>query len=255
MEERGRRQARQVNQQAASPLIVALDCASADSARALVKQLAGLPLAMFKVGSELFTAAGPAFLDELRRQGHRVFLDLKFHDIPNTVAGAVAAAARLGVSLVNVHAAGGLAMMRAAVGAAREGSAATKVIAVTVLTSLAQDDLLRTGIPSTAEEQVLRLAGMAAEAGLDGVVASTREAAVLRRRFPRPFLLVTPGVRPSWAPDSGDQKRVASPAEALGAGADFLVVGRPITASPNPREAAARLLADLRALTSTTGLY
>ena len=236
----------------ASPLIVALDFPSAEPAARLVERLRAVPVGLFKVGSELFTAAGPQFVSETLRQKNRaVFLDLKFHDIPNTVAGAARAAARLGVSLLTVHAAGGVAMMRAAAGAVREVSPETRLLAVTLLTSLAQEDLVRGGVVGAPQDHVLRLAEMAVQAGLDGVVASAAEAATVRRYFPRPFLLVTPGIRPSWArrpaAQAEDQQRVATPADALAAGADFVVVGRPITSAPDPEEAANRVLRELRA--------
>ena len=235
----------------ASPLIVALDFPSADPAAQLLERLRAVPVGMFKVGSELFTAAGPQFVRETLQQNNRaVFLDLKFHDIPNTTVGAARAAARLGVSLLTVHAAGGVAMMRAAARAAREVSPETRMLAVTMLTSLTQEDLARTGVVQAPQDHVSRLAEMAVQAGLDGVVASPEEVATLRRQFPRPFLLVTPGIRPTWAtpPASGaeDQRRVATPAAALAAGADFIVVGRPITAAPDPAEAANRILEELR---------
>jgi len=200
---------------------------------------------MLKVGSELFTAAGPDIVRNLVGRGYPVFLDLKFHDIPNTVARAVAAAGRLGVSLVNVHALGGVEMMRAAVEAAGEAAPGMHVIAVTMLTSHDDAEIGRIGLPGAAQEHVLRLAGLAAEAGLAGVVASPEETAALRARFPRPFLIVTPGIRPAWAPDRGDQKRVATPADAMEAGADYIVVGRPVTAAPDPADAVARILREL----------
>lgn len=207
---------------------------------------------MFKVGSELFTSAGPGFVRGLAAQEQRIFLDLKFHDIPSTVAGAVRAAGRLGIRLLNVHASGGAAMMRAALAAARETSPGMQLIAVTVLTSLAAEDLSAAGIARSAGEQVLRLAEMAAEAGLDGVVASAEEAAMLRARFPRPFLIVTPGIRPAAVGGQQptgphDQRRIATPSEALAAGADYIVVGRPITHAPDPLQAALRIVEELRA--------
>lgn len=222
----------------------------------MVRCLEGLEVGMFKVGSELFLSAGPDVVRAVKDRGFRVFLDLKFHDIPNTVAGAVAAAGRLGVDLLNVHASGGEAMMRAALAAARAGSPRLRLIAVTVLTSLAAGDLQRAGIASGPQEQVLCLATLAAESGLDGVVTSAAEAASLRARFPRPFLIVTPGIRPDW-PEAGwqqrpgtlaDQKRVATPAGALAAGADYIVVGRPITQAPDPRAAVTRILEELSVL-------
>ncbi len=203
---------------------------------------------MFKVGSELFTAAGPDLVTRIIGEGQRIFLDLKFHDIPNTAAGAVRAAARLGVHLLNVHAAGGAAMMKSALEAACETSPHMRLIAVTLLTSLGASDLSDLGLPRAPGEQVLRLAEMAAGAGLHGVVASPEEAALLRARFPRPFLLVTPGIRPDWqqAGSAGsDQKRVATPAAAIRAGADFIVVGRPITQAADPRAAALRVIEEI----------
>jgi orotidine-5'-phosphate decarboxylase len=229
----------------ASRLIVALDFPSAEAALALVDHLRAIPVGMFKVGSELFTAAGPQLVREILGQRRQVFLDLKFHDIPNTVAGAVAAAASLGASLLTVHAPGGVQMMRAAAGAARAASPQTRVLAVTVLTSLARQELKRSGVSRSPQQQVLALAKMAREAGLDGVVASPQEVEALRRRFPKPFLLVTPGIRPTWAAAAGDQKRVATPSAALAAGADYIVVGRPITAAPDPAQAAARIVDEL----------
>lgn len=228
-----------------SPLIVALDYPAPAAALDLVRHLQGVNIGLFKVGSELFTASGPALVQDITSRNRHVFLDLKFHDIPNTVAGAVAATARLGVWLLNVHASGGLAMMRAARQAAEQTEPRPRVIAVTLLTSLGHADLERAGLSRTPEEQVLWLAEMAAEAGLDGVVASPAEAVALRRRFSRPFLIVTPGIRPAWAVEAGGQKRVATPQDAMAAGADFIVVGRPITAAPDPIEAAAKILEEI----------
>lgn len=235
----------------ASALIVALDVPSAEGALALVKRLRDIPVSLFKVGSELFTAAGPQCVREILDQGGQVFLDLKFHDIPNTVARATAAAARLGVSLLTVHATGGVDMMRAAKQAVHEVSPQTRVVAVTLLTSLAQEDLARGGVVVKLQDLVMRLAEMAAEAGLDGVVTSPNEVGLLRRYFSRPFLLVTPGIRPFWAVEAGGQKRVATPAAALAAGADYIVVGRPIIAAPDPARAAASILDELRAASPT----
>lgn len=227
----------------ASPLIVALDFAAGQTAMEAVRRLGDAPVGMFKVGSELFTAAGPEFVRNLAAQ-HGVFLDLKFHDIPNTVAGAVAAAVQLSVAMLNVHASGGITMMRAARQAAAPGGA-TRVIAVTLLTSLGSPDLAQIGIARSPGEQAVRLAEMAAEAGMDGIVCSPAEVAQLRRRFPPPFLLVTPGIRPSWAAEAADQKRLATPAAAIAAGADYIVVGRPITRAPDPREAVLRILDEI----------
>ena len=222
-------------------LIVALDVPDAAAARALARRLAG-EVGMFKVGSQLFTAAGPAIVRELVADGQRVFLDLKFHDIPNTVAGATAAAVELGVSLLTIHAAGGSAMIAAAAEAARGTS--TRVLAITVLTSLDAAALEAIGMGGGIEGTVLRLARLAAEAGAHGVVASPHEALALREARGAGFLLVTPGIRPSGAA-LGDQSRAATPAAALSDGADYLVVGRPITATADPVAAARAVVAEM----------
>ncbi|MGE0448237.1 MAG: orotidine-5'-phosphate decarboxylase [Vicinamibacterales bacterium] len=234
------------------PLIVALDVPTVDAARRLADALRGVAGA-FKVGSQLFTAHGPAFVEELVARGDRVFLDLKFHDIPNTVAGAVAAATRLGVWMVNVHAGGGLDMMRAAREAADREAAARLtppplVIAVTVLTSFSQAGLEATGVDGAIPDQVRRLARLTQEAGLDGVVASPQEIALVREACDARFAVVTPGIR--GAGDAlGDQNRTASAAGALDAGASYIVVGRPIIAAADPRAAALRIREECR----TTG--
>ncbi len=207
-------------------LAIALDYPSLGQARDMYERLHG-HAGLFKVGSELFLAEGPACVQALVGRGARVFLDLKFHDIPRTVAAAARGAARLGVEVFNVHAAGGVEMMRSAVHAARAVRPGIKVLAVTILTSL----------PAT-EDDVLRLAESAQQAGLDGVVASPREGAALRRNFGPDFILLAPAIRPSWAAAPDDQKRIATPAEAIAAGADYLVVGRPITAAADPVAAA-----------------
>ncbi|HZS32733.1 MAG TPA: orotidine-5'-phosphate decarboxylase [Methylomirabilota bacterium] len=228
-------------------LIVALDAPDLDEAARLLGALAGL-VTTFKVGSQLFTGAGPAAVELVQRHGGRVFLDLKFHDIPATVAGAVRQAARLGVSLLTVHASGGAAMLRAAVeAAAAAGPARPAVIAVTVLTSLDRAALAsELGVPMAVEGHVLRLAGLARDAGCDGIVASPREAAALRAALGPGPLVVTPGIRAAAEPGD-DQVRVATAAAACRAGADYLVVGRPITGAADPAAAAQALLRELPA--------
>ena len=217
-------------------LIVALDVPNAEKARELVVQL-GETVSFYKVGKELFTAVGPALVRDLVAGGKKVFLDLKFHDIPNTVAGAVRSAASLGVSLLTVHASGGSKMLQAAAQAAAQSGAKPTVLAVTVLTSLASGDLEEVGVGGGVEAQVLRLASLAIKAGCGGIVASAQEAAALRQALGSKFTLVTPGIRPAGA-IAADQARVVTPEDAIRAGANFLVVGRPITAADDPRRAA-----------------
>jgi orotidine-5'-phosphate decarboxylase len=222
-------------------LIVALDVPGAEPARALVSQLAGR-VGMFKVGHQLFTAAGPALVRELSGAGHGVFLDLKYHDIPNTVEHAVAAAATLGCRLVNVHALGGRAMIAGAAKAC-SGSGA-KLLAVTVLTSHDAASLREIGLPMAIPDAVRHLARLARDAGADGVVASPEEIALIRAECGPGFLVVTPGIRPAGA-SRDDQARAATPTAALRAGADYLVVGRPITAGADPAAAADAIAAEL----------
>ena len=230
-------------------LLVALDVDTVAEARALADRLRGA-VGGFKIGSRLFTSEGPAFVEELAGRGDRVFLDLKFHDIPNTVAGAIAAATRLGVWMVNVHASGGSVMMRAARAAASEEAARCSrpvplVIAVTMLTSLDQAALTEIGLDAPVASQVERLAALTESAGLDGVVASPQEIAIIRRRCAPRFAIVTPGIR--GAGDvMGDQTRTLSAPDALAAGASYLVVGRPIIAAADPRAAAERIAAECR---------
>lgn len=220
-------------QQATDPrIIVALDYADAAAALRLVDRLSP-QLCRLKIGKELFTATGPQLVETLVDKGYDVFLDLKFHDIPNTVAKACEAAARLGVWMLNVHASGGLAMMQAARdGVARSGKTPL-LIAVTVLTSMDQAALKQIGIAAMVEQHVLHLAGLAQQAGLDGVVCSAREAATLNASLGADFCLVTPGIRPTSA-SADDQSRVVTPADAIRLGAHYLVIGRPVTAAENP---------------------
>jgi orotidine-5'-phosphate decarboxylase len=225
-------------------LIVALDLPTAEQARELVRSLTGT-VGMFKIGHQLFTAAGPELVRGLVATGEKVFLDLKYHDIPNTVAGAVAQACRLGVSLVDVHALGGRAMMEAAVGAMP--AMGTRLLAITVLTSQDEKSLDEVGVGGDVGASVRRLALLAREARVDGVVASPHEVALIREACGRDFLIVTPGIRPAGA-RAGDQARAASPAAALGAGADYLVVGRPIIEAADPRAAAAAILREMESV-------
>ena len=214
------------------PVIVALDFPDQESTLAMLDKL-DPALCRVKVGKELFTRCGPDLVRQIIDQGYDVFLDLKFHDIPHTVGAAVAAAADLGVWMVNVHASGGTAMMKAARQAVDGLPHRPLVIAVTVLTSMEDEDLLQVGIDDKPQSQVYRLARLAADSGMDGVVCSARENAYLRANMPRDFLLVTPGIRP--AGDSpGDQKRIETPAAAIQQGSDYLVIGRPVTQAPDP---------------------
>jgi orotidine-5'-phosphate decarboxylase len=233
------------------PLLVALDVDAPAAATSLADQLRGVAGGL-KIGSRLFTSVGPALVEEFTSRGDRVFLDLKFHDIPNTVAGAVAAATRLGVWMLNVHASGGPAMMRAARDAAREEAARRStppplVIAVTMLTSMDQTTLTEIGLQDKVADQVARLAVLARESGMDGVVASPQEIGMIRRHCGSDFAIVTPGIRGgASAGAADDQSRTLTAAQALAAGASYIVVGRPIIAAADPRAAAERIAAECR---------
>ena len=216
-------------------IIVALDYPDADSAMALVARL-DPQLCRLKVGKQLFTAAGPRLVESLANKGFAVFLDLKFHDIPTTVALACKAAANLGVWMMNVHALGGSTMLRAAREALGESAQRPQLIAVTLLTSMSEPDMVEIGLNGSPQDAVLRLASLTHAAGLDGVVCSAQEAALLKRVIEQPFCLVTPGIRPAMAAP-GDQQRVMTPAAALAAGSDYLVIGRPITHAADPLKA------------------
>ncbi|HWP43284.1 MAG TPA: orotidine-5'-phosphate decarboxylase [Blastocatellia bacterium] len=229
-------------------LVVALDVPDRDSALRLIESLSGL-VGMYKVGLQLYTAEGPQIVREIVASGERVFLDLKFHDIPNTVTAAARAAARLGVSILDVHSLGGFEMMHAATLGFSETDiiwiTRPAVLAVTILTSMEQRSLDEVGISTSLEDEVVRLAKLAYDSGLDGVVASPHEISLIRERVAaEPFIILTPGIRPSWS-ETGDQKRVATPAEAIRDGADFIVIGRAITNHKDPRSAAERVLEEI----------
>ena len=226
-----------------TPIIVALDFSSREAALVVAGQL-DPKLCRVKVGKELFTRCGPQIVEALQAKGFEVFLDLKFHDIPNTTAMAVQAAAELGVWMVNVHCSGGLRMMVACRETLdRSGAGKPLLIGVTVLTSMEQTDLAGIGIDLPPQQQVLRLAGLAAEAGLDGLVCSAQEAQSLKQRFAQ-LQLVTPGIRPAGS-KADDQRRILTPAEAMAAGSDYLVIGRPIAQVQDPAAALAAVVAEL----------
>jgi orotidine-5'-phosphate decarboxylase len=233
-------------------LLIALDVPGGDEAARLAASLRGVAGGL-KIGSRLFTSEGPDIVRRLSAEGDRIFLDLKFHDIPNTVATAIEAATALGVWMVNVHASGGLRMMQAARDAAQDtaarlGRTPPLVIAVTVLTSMSGEALAETGVSDLVLDQVLRLAALTQRAGLDGVVASPRETALIRRHCGPDFAIVTPGIRGGVARTAAkdDQERTMGPGEALAAGASYLVVGRPIIAAADPRQAAEQIAGDMR---------
>jgi orotidine-5'-phosphate decarboxylase len=226
-------------------LIIALDVETPSKAIDLVKDLHSVA-GMFKVGSQLFTAAGPQIVRDIIALDSRVFLDLKFHDIPHQVAGAARSAAELGVSLFTIHASGGREMMQRAVEAVAEAGNNSKVLAISVLTSIDATILAQIGVSSTPAESVMKLVKLAESAGVDGVVASPQEIETIRGVIPNPnFLVVTPGIRPAQN-ESGDQKRVATPAAAISAGASYLVVGRPITGATDPVAAAQQIVAEMQ---------
>lgn len=231
----------------AGRIIIALDVQTKEEGLALVGRLKDART--FKVGLELFTAEGPALFRKLKALRKDIFLDLKLHDIPNTVAGAVRSAFKHGVRMMTIHASGGREMMAKAAEAAKAAAEAGQgprplLLGVTVLTSLKGDDLEEVGMGSDVASQVLRLAGLAKAAGLDGVVCSPQEIEVLRREYGRDLIIVTPGIRPVWAA-AQDQKRIMTPAEAVDKGADYLVIGRPITGAPSPNDAFLKIVEEL----------
>lgn len=233
-----------MSQPSPNPVICALDTVELPQARALAQQVKD-HVGALKLGLEFFTANGPQGVRAVAELGLPIFLDLKFHDIPNTVAGAIRAVAGLPVFMMTVHTTGGRAMMEAAVAEAKKMASCPMVVGVTVLTSMNQQDLNQIGVSSEVADQVQNMALLARESGLDGVVCSPHEIALVRRACGPDFMIVTPGVRPVGS-DAGDQKRVMTPAEALAAGADFLVIGRPITSAPDPTEAAKEIFQGLR---------
>jgi orotidine-5'-phosphate decarboxylase len=226
----------------ADKIIVALDVATKRQALGLVDQLSD-QISFFKIGLQLYTVEGPEIVRAVLAIGPKVFLDLKLHDIPNTVARAVESASNLGVQMLTIHLSGGPEMIRDAVASRKNNMS---ILGVTVLTSTDEKTLRQVGISDNIGDQVLQLAKLGAEAGIDGIVASAHEIKTLRAEFGHKIKLVVPGIRPSWA-DAGDQKRTMTPREALEAGADYLVIGRPITAHSNPREAIAKIIDEISA--------
>jgi orotidine-5'-phosphate decarboxylase len=224
----------------AEKIIVALDVPTRKEALALVDQLRDR-ISSFKIGLQLYTAEGPEIVRAVRKTGAHVFLDLKLHDIPNTVARAVESASALGAQMLTVHLSGGGEMIRAAIAARKSDMS---ILGVTVLTSANDETLRETGISDKIDGHVLRLARLGVEHGIDGIVASPREIKMLRAELGDKIKIVVPGIRPSWS-DAGDQKRVMTPREAIEAGADFLVIGRPIIAHANPREAVTKILEEV----------
>jgi orotidine-5'-phosphate decarboxylase len=224
-------------------LIVALDVSTASEATKIVQSV-GESAGLFKVGKQLFTAVGPGIVRDLISSGKKVFLDLKFHDIPNTVAAAVQSASNLGVSMLTVHASGGSRMLKAAVEAAASAPKPPLVLAVTILTSFTDADLQEVGFPGKVADQVLRLAALAQASGCGGVVSSVAEVEQLRQRLGKEPAIVTPGIRPAGS-SAGDQARVATPSVAIAAGASHLVVGRPITAAKDPAKAVDEIVREI----------
>jgi len=220
---------------------VPLDVPAKSAARELIKAIGG-KVGFFKVGDQLFIAAGPAIVEEIQASGARVFLDLKFHDIPNTVRRAVESACALGVDMLTIHLSGGREMCEAAV--VGRGISKILILGVTVLTSLSDEALAEVGFRTSVQDEVLLLADLAKHVGITGLVASPQELVALRERFGSLFTMVIPGIRPTWS-EAGDQKRTLTPRQAVDAGADYLVIGRPITASPDPQSAVQRIIDEL----------
>jgi orotidine-5'-phosphate decarboxylase len=228
-------------------IIVALDVSNKEEALSLVRQLKDTNI--FKVGLQLFTVEGPSLVKNLQDLGKKVFLDLKFHDIPNTVAGAVRMGVRMGVHMMTLHASGGREMMASAAQAAKEeaesvGTAPSLLLAVTILTSLKGKHLKDIGIGTDTKSQVLNLAGLAFQSGIEGIVCSPKEIEAIKKTFKKNLVVVAPGIRPKWAA-AQDQKRILTPAQAVKKGADYLVIGRPITQAPSPHDAFLRILDEL----------
>jgi orotidine-5'-phosphate decarboxylase len=222
-------------------IIVALDLPSVDSARAMIKTL-GKDVSWYKIGLQLFALGGPAFVQEVKATGAKIFLDLKFHDIPNTVRSAVESACALGADMLTIHLSGGSEMCQAAVKG--RGSNSTLILGVTVLTSHSEATLAEIGINRSITQQVISLATLAKSTGITGLIASPLELEPLHQEFGKSFVIVTPGVRPTWSA-AGDQKRFTTPSEAINLSADYLVIGRPITASPDPKAAFSRIASEL----------
>jgi len=227
-----------------SRLIVALDVPDRAAALATVERLSG-HAGYFKLGLEIFTREGPRLVEEIRGRGEKIFLDLKLHDIPNTVRGAVRSACRLGIDMLTLHASGGPEMLSAAALEARSSESPPLLLAVTALTSLSREDVQKLGVSGTVEQWVERLAGLACDSGIRGIVASAGELPMLHRKFENKLQFVIPGIRPAGS-SAQDQSRTATPAEAVRAGADFIVVGRPILQAPDPATAADAIVEEIR---------